>query len=258
ERVGDYDCFVIRFEPLRADASLYRGTVWIDRTTFSRIRVQAVQGALAPPVVSNEEIQENAPPTFVTGQPVFLLNSLKARLIMLIAGRNMLIEKSVTIEDFRINDGQFEEERAAARTSDRVMFRETDRGLRYYVKQNGVRAISERPTLSAKAMALGTTVDPSYGFPLPMFGIEYLDFDFHGPNSQLALLFAGVLATGNIQRPKLWSTPLDASVDFFAIAVPSSDRVYDTGGEKKDERLLTWPLSTGVNLGWQYTPFQKA
>ena len=29
-------------------------------------------------------------------------------------------------------------------------------------------------------------------------------------------------------------------------------------GEHKAERVLTWPLSTGLNLGWRYTPFQKA
>ena len=66
-----------------------------------------------------------------------------------------------------------------------------------------------------------------------------------------------MLAAGNIQRPKIGGTPFDASVDFFAIAVPSSDRVYEASGEREGERLLTWPLTTGVNLGWQYTPFQK-
>ena len=40
--------------------------------------------------------------------------------------------------------------------------------------------------------------------------------------------------------------------------MPSSDRVYDAAGEHPDERLITWPLTTGLNLGWQYTPFQKA
>ena len=44
-----------KFEPVRDDSSLYRGTVWIDRRTFARIRVQAVQGGLSAPVVSNEE-----------------------------------------------------------------------------------------------------------------------------------------------------------------------------------------------------------
>ncbi len=257
DRVAGYDCYVVRFEPVRSDASLYRGTVWIDRKTFARIRVQAVQGGLPAPVVSNEETQQYAPPVMVDGQPVHLLNGLTARQIMLIAGRNLLVEKSVTFEDVRVNDADFEEERGTARSSDRIMFRETDRGLRYYVKQKGVRVISDRATQSARAMAMGVTLDPSYAFPLPIFGINYLDFDFGGPDSQLALLFGGVLAAGNIQRPQLGSTPFDASVDFFGIGVPSSDRLYDAKAEREDERVLTWPLSTGLNLGWQYTPFQK-
>ena len=257
DRVAGYDCYVVRFEPARNDASLYRGTVWIDQKTFARIRVQAVQSGLAAPVVSNEEILEYAPPVTVDGQPVHLLNGLTARQIMLIAGRNLLVEKSVRFEDVRVNDADFDEERGAARSSNRIMFRETDRGLRYYVKQGETRVISDRATQSAKAMAMGVTLDPSYAFPLPIFGINYLDFDFGGPNSQLALLFAGVLAAGNIQRPKLGSTPFDASVDFFAIAVPSSDRIYDASAEHEGERLLTWPLSTGLNVVWQYTPFQK-
>jgi hypothetical protein len=106
-------------------------------------------------------------------------------------------------------------------------------------------------------MAMGVTIDPSYAFPLPMFGIDYLNFEFGSKDTQLALLFAGVLAAGNIQRPKLGKTRLDASLDFFAIAPPSSDRIYEAGGEAAAERVLTWPLSTGLNLGWQATPFQK-
>ena len=138
------------------------------------------------------------------------------------------------------------------------MYRETDNGLRYYVKQGDERVVSERATRTARAMAMGVTLDPSYAFPLPILGINYLNFEFRGrQDTQLAVLFAGVLAAGNIQRPKLGGTPLDASVDFFAIAVPSSDRLYEASGEREAERLLTWPLTTGLNLGWQFTPFQK-
>src|SRR5215213_2408662 len=72
------------------------------------------------------------------------------------------------------------------------------------------------------------------------------------------MLFAGVLAAINVQRPKIPHTPFDASLDLFVIAVPSSDRVHDAAGEHPDERVITWPLTTGLNLGWQYTPFQKA
>jgi hypothetical protein len=256
-RVDGYDCYVVRFAPVRADAALYTGTVWIDKKTFARVRVQAVQGGLSAPVISNEEIQHYAPVT-VGNRPVFLFSGLSARQIVLIAGRNLLVEKSVDFTDFRVNPEDFDRERASARESNRIMYRETEGGLRYYVKEDGKRVVSERPTNHAKAMAIGTTVDPSYAFPLPMFGIDYLNFNFGSPNQQLAVLFAGVLAAGNVQRSKIGNTHLDASVDFFAIAAPSSDLVYGPAGESTRERLLTWPMTTGFNLGWQATPFQKA
>jgi hypothetical protein len=257
ERVGEYDCYVVRFDPVGQGRSLYRGTVWIERRTFARVKVQAVQTSLSAPVVSNEEIQTYAPVASIGNRPVFLFAGLTARQIMLIAGRNLLVEKSVAFSDFHVNPEGFEGSREEARRSDRIMYRETDHGLRYYVKDGPNRVISEQSTQSARAMAMGVALDPSYAFPLPILGINYLDFAFKGPDSQLAILFAGVLAAGNVQRPKLGSTPFDASVDFFAIAVPSSDRIYDAEGEHEQERLLTWPLTTGVNLGWQYTPFQK-
>jgi hypothetical protein len=257
ERVDEFDCYVVKFEPVRADSALYKGTVWIDRKTFARVRVQAVQGGLAAPVISNEETQHYRP-VAIGNRPVFLFSGLDARQIVLIAGRNLLVEKSVDFENFRVNDDEFERERGSARESDRVMYRETDRGLRYYVKEDGRRVVSERPTNHAKAMAIGTTVDPSYAYPLPMLGIDYLNFQFGSPNQQLAILFAGVLAAGNIQRSKIGHTHLDASLDFFGIAAPSSDRVYGEVTESKAERVLNWPETLGFNLGWQATPFQKA
>lgn len=260
ERVGDYDCYVVRFEPatnVAAKQSLYRGTVWIDRKTFARVKVSALQSGLSAPVVSNEEIQVYQPVLSIGNRPVFLFAGLTARQIMLIAGRNILVEKIVAFEDFRVNDPGFDEARTLARRGERIMYRETDRGLRYYVKQGTERVVSERATRTARAMAMGVTLDPSYAFPLPIFGINYLNFEFGSPDTQLAILFAGVLAAGNIQKPKLSGTPFDASVDFFAIAVPSTDRIYDASAEREDERVLTWPLTTGVNVGWQYTPFQK-
>lgn len=260
ERVGEYDCYVVRFEPVNASVtgSFYKGTVWIERATFARVKVVAVQNGLSAPVVSNEEIQEYRPVTSIGNRPVFLFTGLTARQIMMIAGRNILVEKSVAFGDFRVNDPGFDEARQTARRGDAIMYRETDRGLRYYVKEGETRVVSERATRTARALAMGVTLDPSYAFPLPIFGINYLNFEFGSPDTQLAVLFAGVLAAINVQKPKLGNTPFDASVDFFGIAVPSSDRVYDAQGEHDDERLLTWPLTTGVNLGWQYTPFQKA
>ncbi|MEP6916817.1 MAG: hypothetical protein ABJC89_14285, partial [Acidobacteriota bacterium] len=258
ERVDGVDCYVVSFDPVEGRQSLYRGTVWIDRKTFARIRVQAVQTNLAAPVVSNEEVQHYRPVGAVDGHPLFLFAGLTARQIVMIAGRNLLVEKSVTFTDFVLNGADFAEKRQAARAGDRIMYRETDQGLRYYVKQGTGRVVSDRTTQKAKAMAMGVTVDPSFGFPLPIFGINYLNFALGGrQDTQLAMLFAGVLAAINIQRPKIAHTPFDASVDLFGIAVPSSDRVHDAQGERSGERVITWPETTGLNLGWQFTPFQK-
>ena len=106
-------------------------------------------------------------------------------------------------------------------------------------------------------MAMGVTLDPSYAFPLPIFGINYLDFEFRRRPTRSSRCCLPACWRRQHPAAEVRSAPLDASVDFFAIAVPSSDRLYDAGGERDDERLLTWPLTTGLNLGWQYTPFQK-
>jgi hypothetical protein len=258
DEVDGFECYVIDFEPVKSGDALYRGTVWIDRATFARVRVQTVQSGLPAPVVSNEETQHYTPIANIGGRPMFLFTRMSARQILMVAGRNVLVEKRVAFTNFQVNQRDFAAARDAARASHRVMYKETDQGLRHYIKEGEVRVVSTRPSSSVKAMAMGITIDPSFGFPLPIFGINYLDFEFGSPDTQLALLFGGVLAAGNIQRPKLGSTPLDASVDFFAIAAPSSDRLYGPAGEREDQRVLTWPLSSGVNLGWQYTAFQKA
>lgn len=257
ERVGEFDCYVVKFEPVRDDPSLYAGTVWIDRRTFARVRVQAVRSNLPAPVISNDETHEYSVAATIHGQPIFLFTSLEARQILLVAGRNLLVEKRVRFSDFRVNDPDFAAARAAARESDAVMLRETPDGLRYYVKEDGRRVVRDQPTRDLKAVAMGVTLDPSYSFPLPIFGLNYLNFQFKSPDAQLAILFAGVLAAGNIQRSNFGARNVDASVDFFAIAAPSSDRLYGPQGEDPAVRVLTWPLSTGANLGWQATPFQK-
>lgn len=294
--VDGHECYVVHFDPASGGRTLYRGTVWIDTRTFVRRKLQTVQTNLTAPVVSNEETHEfiemppgtpglpasratiggnsgtagaSAVPGAVAGRaavaagaeaaPVLLPARVTAKQILLIAGRNVLLEKATTFADYQINAESFAVRRAAARAGERIMYRDTDHGVRYLVKEGdaGERIVSERMTARAKAMAMGVNLDPSFDFPLPIVGINYLDFNFRGPDSQLALLFGGVLALGNIQRPKLFGTKLDGSVDFFAIAVPGNDRTYDDDGVRKQDELLTWPLSAGLNLGYQFTSFQK-
>lgn len=255
--VGDRRAYAVQFQPLDGSRSLYRGTVWIDAESFLKLKVQSVQTQLAPPVVSSEEVQYFTPAADLQGRTLSMFTRLVGKQIMLVAGRNLLVEREVRFSNFRVNASDFASSRATARGTNHVMYRDTDRGLRYFVKKGEERVVQENPATTAKALAFGVTVDPSYDFPLPIVGINYLDFEFLGKKRQLALLFGGVLALANVQHPKILGPKVDASVDLFAIAVPVNDQVYDTGGEVRGERLRDHPFSTGVNLGWQFTNFQK-
>jgi hypothetical protein len=257
DTVGGRAAFVVRFDPVDSAHAFYRGTVWIDRATFVRLKVQAVETKLGGPVVSNDETQVFEPSGDINGGPVWLLNRLTSKQIFLIAGRSVLIEREVRLSDFVLNASDFDRERSAARASDRIMYRDTDEGVRYLVKQGETRVVSDRLTTSARAFVLGADIDPSFDRPLPIGGLNILDFNFLNRNLQLALLYGGVIAFGNIQHANLWGGRFDASLDFFGLALKANDDVFDAQGKRSGERVDRIPLGAGLNLGYQLTPFQK-
>ena len=230
--------YVVRFEPVEAREARYRGTVWIDRELYVRLKVQAVESNLSGMVVSNDETQIYSRVGELQGRPVWLLDRLTSKQMFLIAGRTVLVEREAHLTDLVLNPADFERERSAARASNRIMYRDTDQGLRYLVKRGDARVVSNDLTTSTKAFAIGAQVDPSFDYPLPIGGIDILDFNFLNKNLQFALLFAGVFGAGNIQRPNLWGGRFDASVDFFWLAVKSNDSMFDAHG-RADGRART-------------------
>lgn len=257
ERVEGRDCFVVHFDPVDAAASLYKGTVWIDRRDFLKVKVQTVQTRMTAPVLSSEETQFFASVGQVDGRDVQRLTRLVGRQTMLVAGRTLAVERLIGFTGHRLNPPDFEAQRQAARDSANIMYRDTDRGLRYFAKKDGVRQVVDSETTKAKALALGVTYDPSFDFPLPLGGINYLDFNFLGKDNQLAVVFGGVLALVNVQRPNLIGRRVGASLDLFAIAVPGNDRTYGATAETPGERVVTIPFNTGLNVYWQMTEFQR-
>ncbi len=257
EEVGGRPAYVVRFDPLDASRALYRGTVWIDRLTFVKLKIQAVETKLSGPVVSNDETQVFEPSGDVGGRPIWLMRRLSSEQVFLIAGRSVLIERDVRLSDVILNPPTFEQERDSARLSNRIMYRDTASGVRYLVKQGQERVVSDRMTTSAKAVVLGANFDPSFNRPLPIGGIDILDFNFLNRNLQLALLYGGVIVLGNVQHANLWGGRFDASVDFFGLALKEDDDVFDSIGKKSGDSLEQIPVSVGFNVGYQLTPFQK-
>ncbi|MEZ5287167.1 MAG: sigma-E factor regulatory protein RseB domain-containing protein [Vicinamibacterales bacterium] len=257
DRIDGREAFAIRFDPRDDGRSLYRGTVWIDRATYRRVKVQTVQTALEAPLLSSEEIQFFSEVQVPGGPPAMLMTRVIGRQSMLIAGRNLLLEREMQLGDFAVNAPDFADRRARARDGDHIMFRDTDEGLRYLVKRDGQRVVETETTTKAKALLLGVTFDPAYDFPLPLGGLNYLNFDFMGKGNQLALIYGGVLALGNLQRANLIGHSVDGSVDLFAIAVPGSDRQYTVSGERPETRVLNIPFSTGATVGWRLAEFTR-
>jgi hypothetical protein len=257
ELVMGRPAYVVRFDPVSSGKALYHGTVWIDRELFVRLKVRAVETHLTGSIVSNDETQTFVHTGDVQGRPIWLLDRLDSQQVFLIAGRTVLVEREARMTDVVINAEEFEAGRAAARASNRIMYRDTDQGLRYLVKKGETRVVSDRMTTSSVAMALGADVDPSFDFPLPIGGLDILDFNFLKKDMQLALLFGGVIALGNVQHANMWGGRFDASVDFFGFAIKSNDSVFNAAGERSGERVMHIPAATGVNLGFQATPFQK-
>jgi hypothetical protein len=257
ERVDGREAFVVRFDPRDSAQALYRGTVWIDRETFVRLKVSAVETHGSGVVQSNEEEQVFTNTGVAGGRPIWLLTHLVSRQTILVAGRTILNERDVRLSDVRLNVPDFDARRAEVRGGSQVMYRDTDRGVRYFVKRGDTRVVSEELTTSARALAMGIDVDPSLQYPLPILGLDILDFNFLKRDLQLAVLFGGVLGLGNIQRAGMLGGRLDASLDFFGLAVTTDDRVFDADGERAAERVRTAPLSTGLNLGFRLSPSHK-
>jgi hypothetical protein len=257
DTVNGRQAYVVKFDPAESTKALYRGTVWIDRTTFARLKVQAVETKLSGPIVSNDETQLYEPSGDINGRPIWLLNRLVSKQIFLIAGRSVLIEREVHLSDIALNPAVFDQERSVARASNRVMYRDTDQGVRYLVKQGETRVVSDKMTTSARAFALGADIDPSFDYPLPIGGINILDFNFLKKNYQLALLYGGVIGVGNIQRANMWGGKFDVSADFFGLALKSNDDVFDATGKRGGERVNRIPVALGMNLGYQVSPFHK-
>ena len=165
DRVGDRPCYVVRFDPVDGTRSLYRGRVWIDQERYLRLKVQSVQTRLTAPVASNEEVQTFESVGQVKDEPIYLFSNLRSQQLMQIAGRNVLVVREVAFSDFRLNVETFQSDRAQARAGKRIMFRETDAGLRHLVKQGDQRVVSDKVVTTARALAAGVTFDPSVQVP---------------------------------------------------------------------------------------------
>ena len=235
----------------------YRGTVWIDRELYVRVRSRALQLGLTGEVISNEETSYFAPvdasgtasewdgaafvlPTRIVAQQVF--NYLNA---------NTLVEKETLLSDLTINGDDFEETYRQVAASETTMVRDTEQGMRYLIPdETGEGRVVQEEFDSSRLFAVGGVFhDDSLDNPIPLGGVNWINFDVRDSGQQVNVFFAGVLVLANWSDPEFLGSKFTAAADLFVLGVKGSDEIFRDGVEIPSEEVETGSSSLSLELG---------
>jgi hypothetical protein len=267
-QVSGRDCWVVDFEPAAGNGDgqrLWRGTVWVDRQVYARVRTRALQIGLAGDVLSNEETQDFSPvdatgaATDWTDSNAFVLPlRVEGQEVQSILNNPVQVEKESLLENVRINADGFGDRIETAYASDETMLRDTDQGLRYLEKSDdGDRVVREGFDTSKWFLLGGTYYDKGLDFPLPLAGVNYFDNDFRGTGNQVNLFFAGVLFNANWADPDLFGSRWDAGARLFGFVLPRTQELYRDGIESTTESVDTQTGRLALFLGHPIGSYAK-
>jgi hypothetical protein len=259
DSVRGRDCWVVDFEPadkLAEGETLFQGTVWIDREIYARVRTRAVQLGLRGDVLSNDETLDYEP-LDSAGQPAewatssfFLPTRTIGQQLFSILNGTTVVEREVVLSNLRINPADFDALREAKLATDVTMVRDTDRGVRYLEPgEDGSRVVQEELDKSRRFLVGGLFYDESQDFPLPLAGINWLNFDWRGTGTQTNLFVAGPLVLANIATPSLRGSRWDLGADAFALVIAGTDSVYRGDQEASEEDIKSLRPNIDIALG---------
>ncbi len=260
--------WVVDFEPVGAavasEGRLYKGTVWVDKQLSSRLKTRAVQLGLVGEVLSNEETllytpidADGAPAPWAAGSFILPLKVL-AQQILSVVNTATIVERDTRLTEVKVNADGFAEARTAANASDATIVRDTDKGLRYMVKDDkGERVVKEGFDHDKLFLAGGLFYDDSFDYPLPLAGINYFSLDFKGTNQQVNVFFGGLLLVANVAQPRLFGSKFDFGADVFGLAISGSDQLFRDNREVPAEEVKSRPASFTLNLGHPIGNFFK-
>ncbi|HEX3131206.1 MAG TPA: hypothetical protein VH394_27975 [Thermoanaerobaculia bacterium] len=259
DKVDGRDAWVVDFAPAGPGepGKLYQGTVWVDRQIYARLKTRAVQVGLEGEVISNEEtmtytpIDANGQPAAWSGESFVLPLKIVAQQILSVVNATTVVERETELTEVKVNSADFEEKRKQVAETDVTMVRDTDKGLRYLVKEEGSedRVVKEGFDTNKLFLAGGVFYDDALDYPLPLGGVNYFDFNFRNTGKQVNVFFAGALLTANAAEPRLFGSKFDLGAQLFALAVPFADTLYRDGAEVPAEEVNLRTGSFGLKLG---------
>ena len=276
------DTWVVDFEPAEALAegrSLFRGTVWVDREIYARVKTRAVQLGLAGDVLSNDEttyytpVDEKGEPAAWERSSYWLPARVVSQRLFSLLNATTVVEGLTELTGIQINPADFETRRQAVLASEATMVRDTEVGLRYLAvdSETGERAVKEDDKTRMFIVG-GAFYDEAQDGPLPLGGVNWLAFDWRGTGMQADLFIAGPLILADVANPSLFGSRWDAGVDVFALAFAGEDALYRDGQAQPRENVerlrpnmdfsLGRPLGSYTKLDFRYelswNNFQRA
>ena len=274
--LAGYGVYEVRFEPppdAPEELPRYRGTVWIDKETWARVRLSMIQLNLSGEILSNEERVDFQPFDRTTHAPlvataaraagarsiVWLPVDVSAQQVISAAGRANPIERRTSFTDFRIEPSDYEDRHREVSASEARMVRETDAGLRYLEDRgDGERVVKEGFNTSQIFMVGGVHHDAGLAFPVvPLGGVDYFNFDLLGKGIQTNVFFAGVMLAANATHPSVAGTRTNVGADLFALAIPFENTMYRDGEARDDEGITVRPLLLTLRAGHPIFTFGK-
>ncbi len=258
ENVDSHDCYLVAFIPLpEAKGSLYEGKVWIDKKSYKKIRMSVRQTGLQPPQVSNDETDTYQPVGAGQGRTFQLLTNVTGQQIFTVAGRSVVAERQISFSSVRVNTPAFNDELAKAEASNKPMLQDTQKGPRYLVKKpDGTRVLQMEPKTSKWLAVAGAYYDDSLDYPIPLLGVNYLNYDWHKKKIQVNLFVAGLVDSLSVSKADLFPK-IDASVNALGFLIPFQDKYYIAGTEDKAQRIKVLSEHLSGGLGWRPTQFSR-
>ncbi len=261
------DTWVVDFEPAEAlteGRSLFRGTVWVDREIYARVKTRAVQLGLTGDVLSNDETTFYTP-VDAAGQPAawerssyWLPTRVIGQQLFSVLNATTIVEREIELTGISVNPADFDVRRDATLASEATMVRDTEVGLRYLEldQETGERVVKEDDKTRMFLLG-GAFYDEAQDGPLPLGGVNWLSFDWRGTGTQADLFIAGPLILADIANPSLFGSRWDAGVDVFALAFAGEDVLYREGVESPAENVERLRPNIDFSLGRPLGSFTK-
>ncbi len=248
--INKEECYTINVYPKKIikDKSTFKGKLWIRKKDFACIKRDLTQINLKGQILSNREIQFSYP--IKKDNKIYLTTHIKGYQSFSISGTVVNVQKEINLTNIEPNKENFLKEKELMLKSKYRMVRDTDKGMRYLKKNSkGERVVEEKSSKSQTSLIGGTLYDKSYDFPLPIAGVNYLNFDLWGKGKQLNVFFGGVVLLANYSDPAFLNSKFDFGVNIAGFAIPGRNLLYKNNEIQKEQTIKDLPFKAYINLG---------